>query len=43
MLTDYINAEHTLDYLEYVDQFTSVYESDDIDIDVSQVLDSINV
>jgi len=41
MLTDYINAEHTLDYLDYVDQFTSVYEIEDIQVDISQVLDSI--
>jgi len=43
MLSDYINAEQTLDYLDYVDQFTSVYEVDDIEVDVSQLLDSINL
>ena len=43
MLSDYINAEQTLDYLDYVDQFTSVYEVEEITIDVSQLLDSINL
>ena len=43
MLTDYIAAEHTLDYLEYVDQFTCIYEVDEIEINISQVLDSINL
>lgn len=43
MLTDYINVGQTLDYLDYVDQFISVYEVEDLEVDVSQLLDSINL
>ena len=41
MFADYISVEQTLDYLDYVDEFTSVYEVEDYVIDVSQLLDSI--
>ena len=41
MLTDYIAAEHTLDYLDYVDQFNHYSSDIDNEIDVSQILDSI--
>jgi|TARA_B110001469_G_scaffold29363_1_gene29916 hypothetical protein len=41
MFVDIISVEETLGYLNYVDQFTSVYESDDVEVDVSQLLDSI--
>ncbi len=43
MFSDYVSADQTLDYLDYVDEFTSVYQIEDLDIDVSQVLDSINL
>ena len=43
MLTDYISVGQTLDYLDYVDQFISVYEVEDLEVDVSQLLDSINL
>lgn len=41
MFVDIISVEETLGYLNYVDQFTSVYESDDVEVDVYQLLDSI--
>ena len=41
MFSDYVSADQTLGYLEYVEQFTSTYEIEDIQVDVSQLLDSI--
>ena len=41
MFSDYVSVDQTVGYLEYVDEFTSVYEIEESEVDVSQVLDSI--
>ena len=41
MFIDIVSASQTLGYLEYVDQFVLTYEIEDIEVDVSQLLDSI--
>jgi hypothetical protein len=42
MLVDHIDAEHLIDYLEYVDTCT-LYLFNDDDLDLDKYLDSINV
>lgn len=41
MFVDIVSASQTLGYLEYVDEFTSVYEIEESEVDISQLLDSI--
>ena len=41
MFVDIISVEETLGYLNYVDQFNHYSSNSDIEVDVSQILDSI--